>query len=181
MLCALAASDAVTQVAGLQVSLKWPNDLIIQFSSPPSETGTLGWRKLAGVLTETEVDGDRLRFVVVGIGINVNVDQNLLPTLAPDATSILAETGRKTDRITLFTTLMEGVETRHAQLQTGQNPYGEWSGRLSTLGQEIQVSTASRLLTGVAESVDKDGALWLRSPDGRQIRLVAGDVTLARS
>jgi BirA family biotin operon repressor/biotin-[acetyl-CoA-carboxylase] ligase len=181
MLCALAASDAVAQVAGLHVSLKWPNDLIIQSSSPPSGTRTPGWRKLAGVLTETEVYGDELRFVVVGIGINVNVDHNLLPTLAPDATSILAETGRKTDRTTLLATLLERVETRHAQLQTGQSPYAEWSGRLSTLGQEIQVSTADGSLTGVAESVDKDGALLLRSPDGKLIRLVAGDVTLARS
>jgi BirA family biotin operon repressor/biotin-[acetyl-CoA-carboxylase] ligase len=181
MLCALAASDAVAQVAGLDVSLKWPNDLIIQTSSSPSGSGTPGWRKLAGVLTETEVDGDRLRFVVVGIGINVNVRQNVLPTLAPDATSILAETGRETDRTALLATLLEGIETRHAQLQSGESPYAEWRGRLSTLDQEVQVSTASGPLTGVAESVDKDGALLLRSPDGEQIRLVAGDVTLARS
>ncbi len=181
MLCALAASDAVAQVAGLDVSLKWPNDLIIPSSSSLSRTGTLGWRKLAGVLTETEVDGDKLGFVVVGIGINVNVEQNVLPTLAPDATSILAETGRRTDRTTLLVTLLEGVETRHAKLQTGQSPYAEWSRRLATLGQEVQVSTASGSLTGVAESVDKDGALLLRSPNGKLSRLVAGDVTLVRS
>jgi len=178
MLCAMAMADAVDQIAALRVTLKWPNDLIVEtrISDPLSSR----WRKLAGVLTETEVKGDRLRSVVVGIGVNVNVEPDMLPALAPDATSILAETGREVDRVALLAALMEGVEDRHGRLQAGENPHAEWASRLTTLGQVVQVATASGPLTGVAESVDEDGALLLRAPDGGLHRLAAGDVTLAR-
>jgi BirA family biotin operon repressor/biotin-[acetyl-CoA-carboxylase] ligase len=52
---ALAAVDACCAVAGVDVSLKWPNDLMV------------GEQKLAGILAERHQDGP----VVVGIGLNV--------------------------------------------------------------------------------------------------------------
>ena len=93
MLCSLAAADAIAQVAGLQVSIKWPNDLVVKspiynLQSPIPTLHSPSWKKLAGVLTETDLTGERLDFAVVGIGINVNVEPEVLPTLAPDATSI---------------------------------------------------------------------------------------------
>ena len=171
MLCAMAASDAVEQVTGLQVSLKWPNDLIVKSQK---------WTKLAGILTETGVTGERLSFVIVGIGINVNVAPRDLPTLAPDATSILAETGREVDRMTLLAALLGGVEVRYTRLQEGTSPHVEWATRLATLGQPVEATTSGEPLAGIAESVDENGALLLRTPDGELHRLVAGDVTLAR-
>jgi len=177
MLCSLAAADVVTQVAELPVSLKWPNDLIVQ--SPISNLQSPAWRKLAGVLTETGVTGQRLDFVVVGVGINVNVEPDALPALAPDATSILAETGQEVDRAVLLAALLAGVETRYVRLRAGESPRVEWAARLATLGQSVAVSTSEGALAGVAEAVDEDGALLLRTPDGLRHRLLAGDVTLA--
>ncbi len=179
MLCALAASDAVEEVAGLQVWLKWPNDLVVKAQSPKPKAQN--WRKLAGVLTETGIMGERLEFVVVGIGINANVEPETLPALAPDATSILAEVGRQVNRATLLAALLSGVEHRYAALQAGESPHQEWAARLATLGRMVKATTHAGVLTGVAESVDEDGALLLRTPDGTLHRLVAGDVTLTRS
>ena len=171
MLCSLAAADAVKAVAGLEVGLKWPNDLIV--------TSGAGWRKLSGVLTETGVVGERVAFVVVGIGINVNVEPEALPSLAPNATSILAETGRRVDRAALLAAILGGVESRYGRLQAGESPYAEWAARLATLGQRVEVSAGEEVLVGHAESVDEEGALLLRTPDGTLHRLLAGDVTLA--
>lgn len=179
MLCSLAAADAVEQTCGLQVAIKWPNDLIVE--SQPSSPRSQDWRKLAGVLTETGVVGERLAFAVVGIGVNVNVEPQVLPTLAPDATSILAEVGRPVDRVALLVALLAGVERRYEALRAGESPHPEWVARLATLGQTVQVTASAGPLTGVAESVDEDGALLLRAPDGGLHRLLAGDVTLARS
>lgn len=174
MLCSLAAADAIQQVTGLYVDLKWPNDLIVQLSNLQSPT----WKKLAGILTETGVAGERLEFVIVGIGINVNVPPEVLPALAADATSILAETGQITDRAALLAGLLAGVEQRYEALQAGANPQPEWAARLATLGRPVRAITAGGTLVGVAESVDEDGALLLRTPDGALHRLSAGDVTL---
>jgi BirA family biotin operon repressor/biotin-[acetyl-CoA-carboxylase] ligase len=175
MLCSLAAANAVEQVAGLPVALKWPNDLII--SSPQSRT----WRKLAGLLTETTTEGDQIASVVVGIGINLNVEPEVLPTLAPDATSILAETGQPVDRVTLLAAFLAGIEQRYEALQAGESPHQEWAARLATLGQSVRAVTPSETLIGVAESVDEDGVLLLRTSDGTVHRLLSGDVTLARA
>ena len=173
MLCAMAAADAVDQVAALQVALKWPNDLIVEAPG--------GWRKLAGILTETGIAGERLTYVVVGVGINVNVPHDVLPTLAPDATSLLAEMGREIDRAALLAAFLAGVERRYQALGEGTSPHPEWAGRLATLGQPVRAITSGETITGVAESVDEDGALLLRTPDGTRHRFLAGDVTLDRA
>ena len=190
MLCSLAAADAIEQVAGLQVHLKWPNDLVVKsqlanrksavrnLHSPFSILYSPTWRKLAGILTETGITGERLDFAVVGIGVNVNVEPQVLPTLAPDATSILAEVGCPVDRVALLVAFLAGVERRYQGLRAGESPYREWAVRLATLGQPVEVSTPAGVLAGVAESVDEDGALLLRLPDGGLRVLVAGDVTL---
>ena len=215
MLCALATADAVEEVAGLQVWLKWPNDLVVKTKSQTpkpkpyhlNELGSggfaggeapkpkpQGWRKLAGVLTETGVGASivnsesripnpgpadwRLEYVIVGIGVNVNVAPQDMADLAPDATSILAETGQEVDRITLLATLLAGAEMRYARLQSGESPHTEWAARLATLGQRVQAATSGGKVTGVAEAVDEDGALLLRTSDGALHRLMAGDVTL---
>jgi len=174
MLCSLAAADAVAEVAGLQVALKWPNDLIVASASQPAR-----WGKLAGVLTETGIVAGELDFVVVGIGVNVNVPPEALPALAPNAASILAETGRKVSRAALLAVLLAGVQARYERLRAGESPRAEWAARLATLGQRVDVVTSGGRLTGVAESVDEDGALLLRTADGKLHRLLAGDVTLS--
>lgn len=194
MLCALATADAVEEAAGLQVWLKWPNDLVVKTKSQTPKPKPQGWRKLAGVLTETGVGASivnsesripnpeladwRLEYVIVGIGVNVNVAPQDMADLAPDATSILAETGQEVDRITLLATLLAGAEMRYARLQSGESPHTEWAARLATLGQRVQAATSGGKVTGVAEAVDEDGALLLRTSDGALHRLMAGDVTL---
>jgi len=177
MLCSLAAADAVEEIAELQVWLKWPNDLVVKAQSPKPKAQN--WRKLAGVLTETGMMGERLEFAVVGIGVNVNVPPETLPTLAPNATSILAEVGRPVERVTLLATFLSRVERRYEALRAGDSPHQDWAARLATLGQPVQATTSEGVLTGVAESVDEDGALLLHTQDGTLHRLVAGDVTLS--
>ncbi len=175
MLCALALADAVEEMAGLPVALKWPNDIII-----PTPTRPPSWKKLAGILTETGVTGERLDFVIVGLGCNLNVKPRHLPDLAPDATSILAETGRPVEREALLASLLAQVEGRYAQLRAGTNPHAEWASRLATVGRVVKATTTSNTLTGLAEGVAEGGALLLRTPDGAIHRLLSGDVTLAR-
>ena len=56
---ALALAEQV-ESTGLQVSIKWPNDLIIES------------RKLAGVLPTLVFRGSRVRLARIGVGLNVN-------------------------------------------------------------------------------------------------------------
>ena len=70
--------------------------------------------------------------------------------------------------------------TRRPRLRAGESPHAEWTARLATLGQRVDVTTREGALTGVAETVDEDGALLVRTSDGALHRFLAGDVTLAR-
>ena len=170
MLCALAAADAVRALTGLQVDLKWPNDLMIRSGST--------WLKLAGLLAETGFLGERLAFVVVGLGLNVNMDMSQAPELLTPATSLMSQLARPVDRLALLRAYLNNVAERYAQLGQGISPHGEWASRLVTLNCQVGAQVGDQKLEGYAEGVGEDGALLLRTPDGQLHRLQAADVSL---
>src|SRR5205823_1731834 len=90
---ALAAADALEEVAGFRPGLKWPNDLIVDD------------RKLAGVLAEA--DGGA---VVVGIGINLNWPDQLPQELAQGAVSANQVVGRAVDADAVLIRLLERLD-----------------------------------------------------------------------
>jgi BirA family biotin operon repressor/biotin-[acetyl-CoA-carboxylase] ligase len=89
-----ACAGAIAAVAGVTPEIKLPNDVLIS------------GRKVAGILAEA-----REGRVVLGIGVNVNVPEDELPTeVDVPATSLLAETGRETDRAELLVELLDRLE-----------------------------------------------------------------------
>lgn len=178
MLCSLAVCEAVEEVAGLALALKWPNDLL------------LAGRKVGGILTEGAFTGARLAYAVVGVGLNVNVafgapggeaDAQELAHLAEEATSLMHHLGHPVDRTALLQAILRRVDDRYHRLAEGERFHQEWSRRLATLGQRVRVQTGTETLLGVAEAVDEGGALLVRLEDGQVRRILAGDVTQLRS
>lgn len=92
-----ACAEAIAAVTGLQPTVKFPNDVLIE------------GRKVAGILAEAR-EGQ----VVLGIGINVNADSAQLPaeTDTP-ATSLSLETGRTVERAELLVILLERLECNY--------------------------------------------------------------------
>jgi BirA family biotin operon repressor/biotin-[acetyl-CoA-carboxylase] ligase len=166
MICSLAVVEAIGRVAGLRAQVKWPNDILVN------------GKKAGGVLTELGVRGPALEYAVVGMGLNVNLDVAELPEVMTPATSLMAEAGRAIPRLDLLVALLEGVEARHDRMGAGWSPHTEWRDHLATLGADVHVGTADEVIEGVAEDVDADGALLVRTPDGALRRIVVGDVTL---
>jgi BirA family biotin operon repressor/biotin-[acetyl-CoA-carboxylase] ligase len=84
---ALAATEAVQEVAAISLALKWPNDLL------------LDERKVGGILCESSLAIPDNPVVVIGIGLNVNVSLELFPDeLRPIATSLFESSHRLVDR-----------------------------------------------------------------------------------
>jgi BirA family biotin operon repressor/biotin-[acetyl-CoA-carboxylase] ligase len=171
MICSLAVCDAISDAmgvmaSGLQVGVKWPNDVLI------------GERKVCGILTELDVTGDGIRHAIVGIGINVNVDFEGAPPLMAPATSLMLEAGHPVSRRALLVSLLTGIERRYRALLAGRSFHHEWAERMVTLGHPVRVSSASEQWGGLATGVDPDGALLVRVVDGSVQRVLAGDVTL---
>lgn len=166
MIISLAAIQAIAQVSGLRAGIKWPNDIV------------LGDKKVGGILTELGVHGERLDYVVVGLGLNVNLDVSSLPDLMAPATSLSAEAGRLVLRLGLLLALLEGAEARYERLCQGWSPHEEWREHLVTLGQMVRVGTPEEVIEGLAEDVDADGALQVRTKGGVLRSVWVGDVTL---
>ena len=74
--------------------------------------------------------------------------------------------------------LLIEIERLYLTLSGGESIYEEWRDRLVTIGKRVYIESGGSRLEGVAESVDRSGALILRHTDGRSIRIVAGDITL---
>jgi BirA family transcriptional regulator, biotin operon repressor / biotin---[acetyl-CoA-carboxylase] ligase len=93
----LAAANAIRKVCGLQVDLRWPNDLL------------LDEKKTGGILVEATSESSGSTFAVVGIGINVH-QTVFAPGLATPATSLDLEAGRVIDRQALLLALLMALE-----------------------------------------------------------------------
>lgn len=157
---------------GAVAHLKWPNDLLVD------DRGAR--RKVAGVLTEMATSGARIEHVIVGIGLNVG-KRAFPPELADLATSLQLATGRMLDRTAVLLTLLDALDRRYADFVTHGTAatVGTWKREVDFLGRIVTVSAGSDKVTGVAETLDDEGALVVVEPDGTRHRLWAGDVQLA--
>lgn len=168
---ALAAADACNQVAGLDVTLKWPNDLL----------GQDGIRKMAGILAQAGPASDgpsdspaHPAFVIVGLGLNVN--------WAPDeATSLSAEAGGRpfvVDNVcrAVLENLDRVLAWSPAQL------HEEYRRRLGTVGREVRVTVnADEVVEGRALDLESDGRLVVLDRCGVTHRFAVGDVVHVRT
>lgn len=169
---AMAAADACRDLAGVEVDLKWPNDLLVAD------------RKLGGLLTEVQdLDLDHDRAVVaVGLGLNVHwpppVDAGVaggavpegpadgastLEGVPPGATSLTALTGgRRFDRRVLLDAILVRLDPRLAALSDPagrQRLASEHRRRCATLGRVVRVETAGEDVVGTATDVTPEGHL----------------------
>jgi BirA family biotin operon repressor/biotin-[acetyl-CoA-carboxylase] ligase len=168
---ALAAADACASEAGVEASLKWPNDLVV------------GSRKLGGILAETQLEGSRARAVVVGLGLNVNWGRQMEGTdLAGGAVALDQLAGHEVDRGRLLVALLTALEDRYRALadRAGQLAQAaEYRRRCTTVGRTVRVELADETVTGTVADLTDEGHLLLDV--GACMRTVtAGDVVHLR-
>jgi BirA family biotin operon repressor/biotin-[acetyl-CoA-carboxylase] ligase len=177
MLTGVALCEAVEQVTPARAALKWPNDLLLPVRTAAGPT----LRKAAGILSEIELSGDQIAWVVTGIGVNVSWSPTGMVDgrdLSEIATSVGAAAGQPVDRLALLRALLERLDARYAALGRGDaaDLFECWRDRLVTLGQPVQISMPHGELRGVAEDVERSGALRVRDEHGVLHTVLAGDV-----
>ena len=168
MCAGLAAVEAVEAETDLDAGLKWPNDVMLATDG--------GWRKMGGLLLETELKDEQFQLAVLGIGLNVNIPPAQLP--ATGAISLLAASGQRTRRVSLLATLLECLEGHYEAADKGKSPQPAWKSRLTTLRQRVRVTGGLQTVEGTAEGTDAWGRLLVRDEEGRVHAIPAGDVTL---
>jgi BirA family transcriptional regulator, biotin operon repressor / biotin---[acetyl-CoA-carboxylase] ligase len=160
MLGALSIYDMLGNLGADAVTIKWPNDVRLQ------------GRKVSGVLPEAEWDGGKLRGVTLGIGVNVRVDFSGTE-VEETAISIEPALGHPIDRTEAIALLLRHIDHWALRLGTPEI-FDTWKARLETIGQRVTIGEVS----GIAEAVDREGALFVRTATGERVRVLAGDVAL---
>lgn len=172
---ALAAQAACRSVAGVELALKWPNDLL-----EPE-----GVRKVGGILAESVLVGDRLEGVAVGLGLNVRWPSALPEDLAEIAAA-LNHLGAPDDasREDLLAALLLELEEWCEALESEEGRArlrDTYERACSTIGAAVRVQlVAGAAIEGRAEAVLDDGALLVCDSEGAEHIVTAGDVAHLR-
>lgn len=167
---AVAVADTVAASGGDDVTIKWPNDVL------------LGGLKTSGILMELGAEATRVSHLVLGIGVNLNTERAQLPEeFRHLATSLASHCGERVDRVAFARRLFENLERTldvcAASGFAGIRP--RFDARFRMPGHSVRVREFDGTeIAGVVRGVDADGALLLTSPDAGELRVVAGDVTL---
>jgi BirA family biotin operon repressor/biotin-[acetyl-CoA-carboxylase] ligase len=162
LLAGACMAEAIRDTAGRRVTCKWPNDLLLHDD------------KVGGILLESAVDDDVLRYVVVGIGVNLET-----PEEVPGAGAIGVRAGLR-DLLTAFLVLFNAAYTT-SDASLPERVRHAWLPVSATIGQSVRATTtAGREVTGRAVGIDDFGSLQLSTDDG-EVRVGFGEIEHLRS
>jgi BirA family biotin operon repressor/biotin-[acetyl-CoA-carboxylase] ligase len=168
---ALAVSQALQTEYNLTSQIKWPNDVLLER------------RKVCGILTEAQWQGERLAAAVLGIGINVAP-----PSVPPDseviypATCVEAVLNRRIDRWFLLRCVLEKILAWRGRLEEPEF-LTAWEERLAFKGEQVYIYTSTTTQDspgeqGILLGLDSSGRLLVRSYSGEVRALNIGELRL---
>jgi BirA family transcriptional regulator, biotin operon repressor / biotin---[acetyl-CoA-carboxylase] ligase len=142
---ALAIADFLKSKTVDALSIKWPNDILVQ------------GKKICGILIENQLQGTKLQTAIVGIGLNVNQTSFELPT----ATSLANLIKQESDINDVLGDLMGYLEARYLQLRQGKfaSLKHEYLMHLYWKGERHFFQTAAGEIEAVIVGVGEDGRL----------------------
>ncbi|MNJ54287.1 Bifunctional ligase/repressor BirA [compost metagenome] len=169
LLTAVSVCRALRQLTGINVGIKWPNDLLVD------------GKKVCGILVESAGEDGKIRYCVVGIGIDVNLEKGDYPDeLLQVASSLKIEGKQSYDRAQIIGAVLKEMEIlMKCFMEEGFSTIANlWEALSVTLGRTITVKTSQGDIVGVAEELDESGALKLRKKDGQIEVVYSGEIYL---
>lgn len=165
-----AAVNLTLKDLGIQSSIKWPNDIVIN------------GKKVCGILTEMSCELNMINYVVMGIGINVNLDkEDFQGEVSKVGTSLKVETGKFVDRKKLLGTFFNRFEELYI-------PFVEEDNFKDTLnvcrensiliGKEVKIIRGDEEKKGKVLDINEEGELVVSYGDGRIENVISGEVSV---
>ncbi|MFD8208058.1 biotin--[acetyl-CoA-carboxylase] ligase [Streptomyces sp. NPDC059695] len=174
LLTGVAAATGLAKAAGVDTSLKWPNDVLVSVAGEE--------RKAGGILAERAGEDA----IVVGLGINVTLREDELPV--PAAGSLLLAGAVSTDRDTLLRAVLRSLAqwygdwTRADGDPAASGLQTAYAAGCATLGRRVRAELpGERMLEGEAVALDGDGRLVVATEGGGTEAVGAGDIVHLRT
>lgn len=161
-LSAVAICRVLNKYSNNRCQIKWPNDIIID------------GKKICGILTESILEDNAIKYIVIGIGVNINSE----PSLELDTSVSLKELIHQesdinniyADMITLLTELWQKFPKNEKDVVK------EWRTHLAWLGEEVQLNYYDQVIQGIFDNVLDNGTLVLEI-NGKKQEFMIGDLT----
>jgi BirA family biotin operon repressor/biotin-[acetyl-CoA-carboxylase] ligase len=157
LLTAVALCRALRSSTGLDIGIKWPNDLLV------------GGKKLSGILLESAAEDERIRHIVAGVGISVNLEASDYPEeLLERAESLRIAAGRLFDRAEIAAGFLNEWESLYRlYLSEGFAPVKLlWEALSVSLHRKTVLMTPQGEVTGTPVGLHESGALQVKLEDG---------------
>ena len=166
---AVAVAEAIEQLAGEPVQIKWVNDVLFH------------GRKVCGILTEAAMDFESglIDYVVPGIGVNTAVPAEGFPEeLQGIAGAAFGIEQVPELRCRLAAEILNRFMGYYACLGS-RACYEAYKSRSVVIGKDVQLlSPGKEALSARVLDIDEDFALVVRTKDGQVQRVNAGEISL---
>jgi len=145
MAVGLGICDAVAEILGDVVKVKWPNDVMVK------------GKKICGILIENQLQGKQFSQAVVGVGLNVNQKEFEWP----NATSLSLCAEVNFDKVDVLYKVLKKLENRYEQLRSGifQRLKNDYYDFLFWKDERHEFQSEEKIFFGIIQGVDEVGRL----------------------
>ena len=168
LVMALSAVEGLKEETGLDIRVKWPNDLVVN------------GKKIVGILTEMSTEIDFINYVIIGTGINVNTE--FFPDeIKETATSLKKEAGHQIRRSPLIAAVMRHFEENYNTFLETLDLTGlqeRYSSYLINKDKDVLILGAAEPYEAHALGINSEGELMIRKQDGTVEAVYAGEVSV---
>ena len=169
LLAGIALTEAIEDVTGMEVGIKWPNDIL------------LNGKKLVGILTEMDCDMETIHSVTVGMGINVNT-KRFPEELQEIATSLYMESGKEFNRAELVGQAMARFEALYEEFLEKGGTFAPFKERYRTkclnIGKEVKVIGGETYLATALDITPVGELIVKRRDNGAEEVVFSGEVSI---
>jgi BirA family biotin operon repressor/biotin-[acetyl-CoA-carboxylase] ligase len=173
-MAAVCVSSAIDNVCNINTGIKWVNDVYYK------------GKKLCGILCESSIDNDKLKYVIVGIGINIIEPKGGYPDEIKDkAISILGKNNNTTiNSDTIKDTLLyEIIKSfiKHFNLIENKSDnylFEKYKEKMIIMNQFVSYEEEGTIYKVKVEGINKDYGLIVSFEDGRKKALGCGEVSI---
>lgn len=150
-----------------KIQIKWPNDLVA------------GGKKLVGILTEMQLAGSSIDYVVIGVGVNVK-KQDFEQNICAHATDLETVFGKTVSFAELLSAIQGHFTDAYRCFRKTCDLSGlmaEYNEVLVNAGRQVRIFDPKGTFDGVAEGIDEKGELLVQTKDGIK-KIYAGEVSV---
>ncbi len=168
LVMAVSVAEAINNVCGADVQIKWPNDLV------------MNGKKLCGILTEMALDGSNIKYVVIGVGINVN-QKYFSAEIRKKATSLSVELSKDFERDVIMDAVLERF-FHHYKMFLGMSNLSflleTYNRMLVNRDKEVVIHEPGNEYEARAIGINQQGELIVETLDGNRQEIYAGEVSV---